>query len=352
MSVHKSLFAGCIASAMLLMGYNAQADDAAATPAADAAPAAATNSNGFKFDLKSAYPEDLRDYNNTIVVPTVFVKIMVKGKVFVAKQGSALSEMATGGNANTVRASANYKVEGMDKALAQGIAQKAYDDFVAKLRSAGYTVLTYADIKDRDYIRGADREKPDSDWGVPTDSPRGSSDLYLVASPSDEQDFASGLSGGVFNQFIHFGKPLFTDATIVIPTYTIVSPRAGGKAEASYSTISAEVNVAPSMAMPNAIVQWMGKPKVRMMHGMPGVISPYPFGNLTDHAGELSKEDTTSKVGNAFAIGLSLLSGSGSVTGHSANYTLKIDRDAYLAGAMNGIGAFNTEVARISQETK
>lgn len=351
MSVRKALFTTCVASALLLAGYDVQADDAAASASADAAAAPAAAS-GFKFDLKSVNTEDLRDYNNTIVVPTAFVRIMVKGKVFVAKQGSALSEMATGGSANTVRASANYKLEGMDKALAQNIAQKAYDDFVAKLRNAGYTVLTYDDIKDRDFIRGADREKPDSEWGVPTDSPRGSSDTYLVASPTDEQAFASGMAGGTFNQFIHFGKPLFTDATIVIPTYTIVSPRAGGKTEATYSTISAEVNVSPSMAMPYASVFWMGKPKVRIMHGMPGVVSPYPFGNLTDHAGELTKEDTTSKAGNAFAKGLSLLTGFGSVTGNSANYTLKIDHDAYLAGAMNGIGAFNTEVARIAQEAK
>ena len=106
------------------------------------------------------------------------------------------------------------------------------------------------------------------------------------------------------------------------------------------------------MALTSANAVWMGKPKVRIMHGIPGAASPYPVSNITDNAGELSKEDTTSKAGNAFAKGLSLLTGFGSVTQNSANYTLKIDRDAYLAGAMNGIGSFNSELARLAQETK
>src|SRR5688572_13600893 len=80
--------------------------------------------------------------STTFIVPTVFVKLPVAGKVFVSKQGGALSIIG-GGNANSVKASAHYNVQGMDKAFAQKIAGKVYDDFVARLREAGYTVKTY-----------------------------------------------------------------------------------------------------------------------------------------------------------------------------------------------------------------
>jgi len=90
----------------------------------------------------------------------------------------------------------------------------------------------------------------------------------------------------------------------------------------------------------------MGAPKVRMGGGnAPGVVTKEPVINLTEIAGTLSKEDTTSGTANALSKTLSLFGG-GSVTGNSANYTFTIDPAAYTAGALRGITGFNAEVAK------
>lgn len=292
-------------------------------------------------------PEDLHDYNNTLIVPTVYVKLLVDGKAFVAKQGSGLQAMARGGNANSVKASAKYKVVGIDKAYAQGLARQAYDDFVAKLRAAGYTVLTYADIKDRDYVKDAEREKPDAAWGLPVETPAGSSDTYVVAAPSDEQMFKSSAAGGVFSPFIRFGKPKFTDGTVVIPQYTIVAPQVWGEAERGYNRIGATIKSAPGMNLNYAAVPWMGKPKVRMMRGIPGAYTKNAVTNISEKAGELVKSaDTTPTAANALSKGLSLLTGVGDIQTASAEYTFTIDKAAYAAGTLKGIADFNAALVK------
>ncbi|MEK6725823.1 MAG: hypothetical protein AABY54_04625 [Deltaproteobacteria bacterium] len=293
-------------------------------------------------------PEDLVSYANTIVVPTAYVKLLVKGNAFVAQKGG----YKVGSNANAVKASAKYKVVGIDKKLAQSIAQQAYDDFVAKLRAAGYTVLTYNDIRDRDYVKGAGREKADAAWGLPVENSRNGDETYVVAAPSDDQHFRSGMNGGVFNQFISLGKPRFKDATVIIPQYTIRAPQVWGETDATYSTISAAIKTEPSMRLMNASAQWMGAPKVRMMHGIPGVTSNNPV-KIAENTGELVQAaDTTPEAANALSKGLSLLSGAGSVKTNSAEYTFTIDLNAYVAGAVKGVADFNAEVAKVAVAEK
>lgn len=308
--------------------------------------AAQTAAGSSTLAVNVGYPQDLRDYANTVVVPTAYVKFLVNGKVFVSKQGSALSTLG-GGNANSVKASAKYKVSGLDKALAQSIAKQAYDDFVARLRASGYTVLTYDDIKDRDYVQKAARDKGDATWGLPLETPVGSSDTYLVAAPSDAQQIKVGFTGP-FAEFISLGKPRFKDATVVIPTYTIVSPQVWGETGAGYNRIEAGIKTAAGMNLQYASAVWMGKPKVRMGGGnAAGVVTKAAVINITEKAGDLVKAaDTSPTAANAISKGLSALTGAGSISASSADYVFNVDRNAYTAGAMKGITAFNAEVAK------
>lgn len=306
-----------------------------------------------KIDVNAGYAEDLADYNRVIVVPTAYVKILVDGKTFISKQGSALQAMASGGNANSVKASAKYKVVGMDKALAQSIARQAYDDFVKRMRDAGYTVLTYDDIKDRDFVKEVERDTGvDAEWGLPVESPQGSSDKYLVATPSDEMQFKIGFTGP-FGPFTKRGKPKFEDATVVIPQYTLVAPQVWGEADRGYNRISAAINTAPGMNLQYASATWMGKPHVRMGGKVAGVVTKNYVTNITEKAGEMVKtEDTTPQVANGLSKALSFISGAGSIKASSATYTFTVDPAAYQAGALNGIGAFNAEVASFAATAK
>jgi hypothetical protein len=353
MFTRKILAAALSASASLLLAgclANPSASSNSSLAAKSATPAVAPTS---PMAVVGGYPEDLTSYGKTVVVPTAYVKFLAQGKVFVAKQGSALQQMASGGSANSVKASAKYKVIGLDKALAQSIAKQAYDDFVAKLRAAGYNVLTYDDVKGRDYVQGAAREKADATWGIPTESPQGSSDTYLVAAPSDAQQFKIGFTG-MFSEFMSRGKPKFEDAAIVIPTYTIVAPQVWGETGSGYNRISAQINTAPGMNLNYAAAPWMGKPKVRMGGSKaPGVFTKGYVTNITPKAGELVKAaDTTPTAANALSKGLSLLGGGGSISAQSADYTFTIDKVAYTAGAMKGIGDFNSEVAKFAATAK
>ncbi len=348
-----TLMTGCVSNAARSGGGDSSAPvTAAAQPAAAPAPVSASsgNSSGISVPVTAVNPEDLLDYNRTIVVPTAYVKFVVDGKVGVSKQGSALSTIG-GGSANSVKASAKYHLNGLDKSLAQSIAKRAYDDFVGQLRAAGYTVLTFNDIKGRDYMQGIALAKTDAKWGLPVESPAGSSDTLLVAAPSDEQLIKIGFTGP-FSEFISMGKPKIKDATVLIPTYTLVAPQIWGETGATYSSISAGIQTAPGMNLQAASVIWMGKPKVRMMHGIPGVATKAPVLNISTNAGTLSKTDTTSNAANALSKGLSLLSGAGSITSNSADYTFTVDPEAYSTGAMKGISAFNAEVAKVAREAK
>lgn len=291
-------------------------------------------------------PEDLLDSQKTVVVPTLYLTLLTDGRVAAAKQSGFFS----GGN-NSVKAAASYQVAGLDKAFAQQLAQTAYDDFVGRLRAAGYTVLTYADVKDRDVVRAARREAEAGPLGLPTFSEGGNN--YAIATPSDEQFFRKGLGGGWFAEFLSGGKNVFTDATLIIPSYTFHAPQAWTDSSAGYKSISAEANVAAGMNLWTANAHWVGQPRSRMMRGIPGVATREQLINVTEKAGEVVKaEDTTPQAANMVSGLLSALSGAGKITASSGLYRLTVDRAAYTQGVMNGVRAFNAEVAKAAAEAQ
>jgi hypothetical protein len=279
--------------------------------------------------------EDLQDSEKTLVIPTAYVRLLVSGRVVASKQ-AGLFQRGSG----SAHASVSYRVDGVDKAYAQLLAKAAQDNLVAQLRQAGYKVLTYDDVKDRDYVRNAQRETAQA-----TVSENGND--FLVASPSDEQYFKSGFAGGFFAELQSGGKNRFTDATLIIPQYTFAAPQAWAEGSRGYNSVSAEANVVHGMNMIQASAHWMGQPKSRMMRGIPGVATREQVINASTEVGTLTKTaDTTPAASNALSSALSGLTGSGNIQRSSSAYLLTVDREAYAAGVMNGVVSFNTEVAR------
>ncbi|MBL8307806.1 MAG: hypothetical protein JNM33_14005 [Rubrivivax sp.] len=333
--LHAFTLTAALALAAATPAHAQTAPDAAASAAAPAAVSAPT----LKVDVQVVNPEDLLDTNKTLLVPTLYLSLLTEGRVSAGKQSGFFS----GGNA-TARAAASYKVAGLDKAYAQQLAQAAYDDFVAQLRQAGYTVLTYADVKDREVLRGAQRDASAGPLGLPTSSEGGNS--YILAAPSDEQLFKSGFAGGAFSEFQSGGKSRITDATIVIPHFTFNAPQAWTETSSGYKSVSAEANIAEGMNLLWARAHWMGQPKSRMMRGIPGVATKAQVVNVSEKAGAVTKTaDTTPQTANAVSTVLSLF-GAGNVQRSSSEYLLTIDREAYARGVLNGVRSFNAEVAR------
>ncbi len=286
--------------------------------------------------VEAINPEDLLGSNKTLIVPTAYVTLVTDGRVHASKQSGILQR----GNASA-HAAANFKSRGLDKAYAQQLARAAQDNLVAQLRSAGYTVLTYADVKDREVFRSAGRESGQvnaSEGGLNT----------LTVAPSDEQLFKSGFAGGQFSEFISGGRTRIGDATLLIPQYTFHAPQAWAEGSRGYNSVSAAANVAHGMNMASARVSWLGQPVTRMMRGIPGVATTKPVINVSEQVGKLSAgTDASPTAGNALSSALSNF-GAGDIQRSVTNYELTIDREAYAAGVMNGVQNFNGEVAKVA----
>lgn len=276
-----------------------------------------------------------------IIVPTVYLRLAASGHIFVAKQGSALSTIG-GGNANTVRASARYTVKGLDKKLAQELAAKVHDDFVGRLRAAGFTVKTYADIRDLPTVTKATRLEKDAATGLTLEKDASGQTVFIVATPGDEQAFKPSLGGAVFKPFMSLGKSTLGEGTVLIPTYTIVAPQVWGEKGGGYATISAGINVAPGMNLESAFLPLLTQKGAWGDARTKGIVV-----NVSAKVGEIGKQDTTDKTGNAFSSALSTLTGAGGISTKSASYTFTIDQTAYSEGVLKGTGDFNEEVIKI-----
>jgi hypothetical protein len=342
---------GCSASDPSAPGKTPNAAIMTPTPAVTSAPTPSTaqasaetlagkRATPMQVAVESINPEDLLGSGKTLLIPTAYVSLVTDGGVSASKQAGAFQQ----GNA-TARASANFKVQGIDKAYAQQLARAALDNLIAQLRAAGYNVLTYADVKDRDVFRGAGREagpKANSEGGLNT----------LTFAPSDEQLFQSGFNGGLFSEFISGGKTRIGDATLIIPQYSFHAPQAWAESSRGYSSVSATTNVVHGMNMAYARVTWLGQPVSRMMRGIPGVATTKPVINVSEKVGNLSQGvDASPTAANSLSSALANFGG-GSIQRSVTNYEMTIDREAFAVGVMNGVQNFNAEVAKVAAAAK
>ncbi|MDO8757189.1 MAG: hypothetical protein Q7J64_04200 [Elusimicrobiota bacterium] len=269
--------------------------------------------------------------SDTLVVPTAYLRLTVDGKAAAVSDSNAFST-----DTSNARVTLKYKINGVDKALAQEISKAAYEDFVAKLRAAGYKVLTYDDIKDQ--ISDLTRYSKDEAYDLPVDAGQ------LVVTPTDEMAIKPGMGGNIVAPYQRFGKSKLKEGTLIIPTFTITSPLA--KAETSGST--ANLQLFPSMALTAGSVAFMthgggwGSAKLKKV----------VFG-LSENVGTIVKTaDTSPSVANALTKTFAILGGVGGTNRKSAAYTMTVDRAAYRDAAVKGLTQFNDELAKVAADAK
>ena len=103
--------------------------------------------------------------------------------------------------------------------------------------------------------------------------------------------------------------------------------------------------------MQSARVFWMGQPRVRIMTGLPGVATTLPAQNVTENSGALTMvADTTPQAANAVSQVLNMFGGGGVIKSSKSEWQLAIDREAYRNGVLNGVRAFNAEVAKVAAQ--
>lgn len=270
-----------------------------------------------------------------VIVPTVIVRFAAKGSLTVVNQGHFLQT-----DGNTVKAKGKFIVGGLEKAYLQDLAKQLQEDFVRQLRAQGYTVLTWADVKDHEEVAKMKRFKADEDWGMPTDNgPPGSKNTYLKAFPTDEQGIDPPMQGYAWG-FRKVMKDL--EAGLFVPEYIIDAPLLSGSKKHGVASRGASVTVNADM-MANAYVPFV-------KHDFRGYGSfrlKEPVAGVAEDVGTIGEaEDDSPKFANAISAGLKQLSNVGGIDVKSGTWGMKVDRAKYTAGVLRAGASINAAVMR------
>lgn len=178
----------------------------------------------------------------TFFVPTVNLVVSVHGSVWAQKGGA--------------QAHAKFHVAGLDRDLMRSLAQKAQQDFVAKLRAAGYKVLTYEDLASDPAVAGRELDKDDADWGFPIRRSKVPYASILVA-PTAAQQFNNPVQGPAW---LWKGLAKDRDLVVLVPEITYTLPQLYAQTSGGYAVDRAGVAQNPAMKLVGSTI-WSINPK-------------------------------------------------------------------------------------------
>jgi hypothetical protein len=254
----------------------------------------------------------------TYLVPTYTVQVSSLGSVW-AKAGRT-------------KAHAKYYVSGLDKALMQGLSKKLQDDLVAKMKSAGYSVLTYEDVKGEPDVASHGLLKVDSRYGLPTGGGLGAPVTFVIANPTDAQAFDSPVQGPAW--WLR-GIAKAKDLTVVVPELVFTTPQMFGQAYSTAHVDSAGISTDPRMIFESAKIYGM-TPK----GGQPAIqVQQHGKRTAADVAGKITKisEDRTG-VAHVFETS-------------SDDYVMELDQTVFSDGILRvGFAVNDMIVAEIKKE--
>lgn len=170
---------------------------------------------------------------STFLIPTTYVYIAAREK------------LTAGGGLGNAGVKARVFIQGPGKKQLQAMARAVQDQLIGDLRAAGYTVLTYDDV--RGDVEGKERWAPNPRYGMPTHDARAFGGIdFVVATPSDEQALSYGLMGPAAN----WGKAAQrTGATLLLPELYFTMPQMGGQFTHTLGGTHANIHFDPSMHM-------------------------------------------------------------------------------------------------------
>jgi len=171
--------------------------------------------------------------SRTYFVPAYTLVVSVHGSVW-AQKGGAQSH-------------GKFFVEGLTQPLMHELATKLQNDLITRMRAAGYTVLTYEELKDHPDVAGRGRDKTDEKWGFPIR--RGTPLTYIIAAPSEEQQFNNPGVGAAW-PFRGIAKE--KQLMVLSPEVTFTVPQMWGQTRAGYATNSAGIATDPAMKLASA----------------------------------------------------------------------------------------------------
>jgi hypothetical protein len=227
--------------------------------------------------VKGQYQADVKQIKDskTYLVPTVTLHLSHHGSISVRNEARGASSAA----------SATFGVEGLDKAIAQGLAAKIEEDLVTKLRAAGFNVLTWNDVKDDPSLTKRGRMTADKDLGLPASKDVQGKLIYMETNPTDEQALATGRGWAP----MAYGTVAKARGAVVIwPEIWLDYPQLAANKSAGYRTARASISVAPGMDLRSFMVHVMN-PK-----GAGGAIRAVGPIDVADEVGSLEQISATS----------------------------------------------------------
>ncbi len=260
--------------------------------------------------------------SNTILVPTMLLRVATDGSVFVTK----------GAGSSTASAKGSYSVNGLDKAALTALSAQLQDDLVKRLKADGWNVLTFDDIKGDPEVAQMARRTADGALGFPQEKDAGNRTNYAIVTPTEAQNIKPAMQG-LHWTFRNVAKA--RNATVIIPQIDIIAPQVWGETRKGYSSASASVKTAPGMNLNYAmIIALNGK-------GGGGVVlkTKYAVVNLSENVGTfVDAKSKTPSAANGISKGLGILSGAGSISRASAAYQFQIEPKTFDEAVLRGGG--------------
>jgi len=178
----------------------------------------------------------------TYLIPTLYLHV------------TARNHQSAGGGLGNAGSKARVFVQGLDKAELQALAARIHADIVGQMRAAGFTVLTFDDVK----ADLADRARMESNprYGMPTHGARAFPGIdFVVVTPNDEQALDYGMMGPQAN----YGTAAqHAGATLLLPEVFLTLPQLGASASKSegltWRSSEAKISFDPAMHLGGANV--------------------------------------------------------------------------------------------------
>lgn len=171
--------------------------------------------------------------STTFLVPTAYLYVSVREK------------LTAGGGLGNAGVKARVFIQGPGKKQLQRLAAALQDQLIGDLRAAGYTVLTYDDV--RSDVANKDHFEPNPRFGLPTHDARAFPGVdFVLATPTDEQAISYGLTG----QTGPWGEATKrTGATLLLPEFYFTMPQMGGQFTHTLDGTHANIRFDPAMHM-------------------------------------------------------------------------------------------------------
>ena len=178
----------------------------------------------------------------TYLVPTTYLYV------------TARNQLKAGGGLGNASSKARVFIDGPTKAELQQLAGRLVSEIVGQLRAAGFTVLTYDDVKQD--VAGKARMAANLRYGMPTHGNRAFPGMdFVVATPADDQTLDYGLSGPHAN---YFDAAKRTGATLLVPEIYLTMPQLGASASTTntetWHSTQSSISFDPSMHLAGATV--------------------------------------------------------------------------------------------------